>query len=184
MTGPAWRLNPSPLQPAARGQQARQAAGDALEVCAAAPPAAGTMIFTGGVLSDALDPLRLYPAVVVRCGHCENGVAYAALHPQGAYVVSANRRSKPKQRRGGIYDLDAITPTGPGTGFTGWDADARAGKGSIRPAAERDGAASGFPERRTHKCHRCGREYLHTNNSLLTKYLSAITRGDDEIRLH
>lgn len=147
-------------------------------------PADGEAIFNGVVLNEALDSLRLHVPLRVRCGDCEIVVAFAALHPLGAYVVSGNRLTKPKKRRGGSDDLVAITPLGPGTGFVGWDADARAGKGSVTPTGERAGVVSGFPERRTHRCRKCHRRYTLTNSSLLRLYLAAIARGDGEIRLY
>ncbi len=183
MTAKSYRLD-TPLPAPATGAEARAAAQRALALCPAGA-ADGSAIFSNAELNTALDPLRLHPALGVRCGRCETGIAYLALAPQGAHMVSANNRQpKKKHRRGGIYDLADITEAhGGGRRLPGWQEDAQNGRGAVVPTGERAGVASGLAERRTHSCPRCQANYTHTNTTLLQKFLETIARGDSEIRL-
>jgi len=141
-------------------------------------------IFDDRALTEALDPRRLHPALRVRCGSCDHGIAFIALAQQGAYLVSANRRQPPKRRRGGVWDLaDITTPPGTTRAFPGWIEDAQANVGSVRPTGERAEVFSGMNERRNHHCRRCGADYTHTNTTLLRFYLGSISRGEPAIRL-
>ncbi len=181
MSPGSYRLD-SPLPDPATGAEARTAARRALALC---PDGAadGDAIFTNTALNAALDPLRLHPALGVRCGSCGTGIAYIALNTQGAYVVSANNRQTPKRRRGGIYDLDNITTASGTRNLPGWQEDAAAGRGTVTPTGERSGIGSGLAERRTHSCPRCNATYTHTNTTLLQYYLEAISRGGGEVLL-
>ncbi len=182
MTPRSYRLD-TPLPAPATGAAARTAAQHALTLC---PDGAadGSLIFSNAQLNAALGPLRLHPALGVRCGRCDTGIAYLALMPQGAHVLSGNKRQPPKRRHGGIYDLADITLAhGEGRRQLGWQEDAQAGRGNVTPTGERPGVASGFAERRTHTCPRCHAAYTHTNTTLLQHYLNAIARGDTGIRL-
>src|SRR5450759_1523267 len=116
MAAPSFRLHtafaPLPEPPTARAAAARALAllGDG--------GADGARIFDDRPLTEALDPLRLHPALGVRCGSCDHGIAFIALAQQGAYLVSANRRQPPKRRHGGVWDLaDITTPPGPTRAF-------------------------------------------------------------------
>ncbi len=177
------QLPPDPLPEPARGPQAADAARRALQLCDGPAVADGAAMHSNQALRRALDPLRLHPALGVRCGRCGHGIAYAALHPTLAYVMSGNKLQPPKKRRGGAFDLAGIEPGGLGHGFDEWVEDARAGKGTVHPTGERPGIASGFPERRTHRCRRCNASYTHTNTRLLQMFLRAIATNDADIRL-
>lgn len=182
MASRSHRLD-TPLPAPVTGAEARTAAELALRLCPDGV-ADGNAIFTNAELNTALDPLRLHPALGVRCGRCEIGIAFLALAPQGAHVISGNTRQPPKRRHGGVYDLADITPAhGGGRRQLGWQEDAAAGRGNITATGERPGVASGFAERRTHTCPRCRAAYTHTNTTLLQLYLTATSRGDPEIRL-
>jgi hypothetical protein len=145
----------------------------------------GPSAVTNLELNAALDPLRLHPALGVRCGRCDYGIAYLALNTQGTTMVSGNNRVRPKRRRGGVYDLAALDQTDPGTatGLLGWQADAQEGRGTITPTGERAGQRTGFAQRRTHTCEKCGASYTHNNRTLLRLFLEAAARGDRDIRL-
>lgn len=179
----SYRLPPDPLPEPASGAQMADTAQRALQFCGGPDAADGAAMHSNEALRRALDPLRLLPALEVRCGRCGHGIAYAALDPTLAYVVSGNRRQPPKKRRGGVFDWAGIEPGGPGHGFPEWVEDAKAGKGTVRPTGERPGIASGFPERRTHSCTRCKASYTHTNTRLLQMFLYALNSSDTEIRL-
>jgi len=179
----SYRLTPDPLSQPASGPQIAVAAERALQYCDGPDAADGAAVHSNQALRGALDPLRLLPTLEVRCGRCGHGIAYAALHPTLAYVVSGNKLQPPKKRRGGAFDLAGIEPGGLGHGFPEWVQDANAGKGTVRPTGERSGIASGFPERRTHSCTRCKASYTHTNTRLLQMFLHALNSSDTEIRL-
>ena len=182
MTPNSYRII-AELPNAATSADARAVARHALTLCTPAA-ADGTAIFTNAELNAALEPLRLHPALGVRCQGCEEGVAFVALHTEGSYLVSANGRIRPKSRRGGVYDLADITPAkGKSRGLQGWQDDAAAGKGAVSPTGERPGIGSGLAERRKHTCKGCGAVYTHTNTTLLRLYLDAIASGHPEIRL-
>ncbi len=137
-------------------------------------------------LAEALNPLRLLPALGVRCTACGDGIAFIALPTEGITLVSGNHRQPPKRRRGGIYDLAHITDTetpGAPRAQTGWQADAAAGRGPVRVTGDKQGSEIGFAQRRTHTCRNCGRNYTHTNTGLLRKYLDAVARGEPAIHL-
>jgi len=170
---------PSPVV----GASAREAAERALALCGDGA-ADGPQAFINVDLNQALDPLRLHPAVGVRCGRCDFGIAYLALTTQGATVVSGNVRRPPKQRGGGIYDLGDLTQSSTaGRGTIGWQADADAARGSVTPTGEREGSRIGLAQRRTHTCKECSANYTHNNTTLLRKYLGAIASGDNKLRL-
>jgi hypothetical protein len=188
----AFRLDLHLTEPAA-GQRARTIAHEALKLVDPAG-ADGKAMFSNRPLNDALDPLRLHPAMAMRCS-CGHRMAWIALDQQGAHMVSANRRIRPKWRQGGVFDLAALTPA-PTTGgrrLQGWVEDAQANLGSVFPTGERPGIFSGFTERRTHICRKCKhrkkhgkprpRAYTHTNTALLRLWLDAIANGEHEIRL-
>lgn len=143
-------------------------------------------IFHNAALNAALHPLRRHPALGLRCGArgCGHGLGYIAVDMQGAFVRSGNRRTRPKWRYGGVYDLDDITdPLGTTRDFQGWVEDARAGVGSVVPTQERPGTFSGLPTRRTYTCQKCGKPRTFTSTTLLKLFLSAILRADSEITL-
>ena len=182
MATPSFRLHTA-FAPPPEPLPARVAAARALALLGDGG-ADGARIFDDRPLTEALDPLRRHPALGVRCGSCENGIAFIALAQQGAYLVSANRRQPPKRRRGGVWDLaDITTPPGTTRAFPGWIEDAQANVGSVRPTGERAEVFSGMNERRTHNCRRCGADYTHTNTTLLRFYLGSISRGEPAIRL-
>ncbi len=182
MTAKSYRLD-TPLPAPATGAEAWEAARRALALCADGA-ADGKAIFTNVELNAALDPLRLHPALGVRCGSCGTGIAYVALALQGAHVVSGNKRRPPKLRRGGVWDLADITSSAAGgRRRPGWQEAAEAGRGTVAPTGERPGVGSGVAERRTHSCPRCHAKYTRTNTTLLRHYLEAISGGDVEIRL-
>ena len=144
----------------------------------------GQAMYFDSELNQALDPLRLQPAVRVRCpkGGCGRGLGFIAIKTQGASIESGNRLSPRSKRIGGIYDLADITqPDGHRT-YPGWVEDARAGLGYVFPTGEREGVGSGFDERRQYRC-RCGGTYTLTNTELLRLYVGAIALGKAEIPL-
>lgn len=182
MARSSHRLDSSVPEPAA-GAAARAAAQNALSLCTDAA-ADGPAALNDRELNTALDPLRLFPALGVRCGHCEHGLGYVALNTQGATLVSGNTRRPPKRRRGGVHDLGTITdPAVASRGVMGWQADAQAGVGAVTPTGERPQSHTGVPQRRTHGCAKCHANYTHNNTTLLRMYFEAIARGDNEIRL-
>ena len=180
-----WQQPPHTPMVAATREQAAEFATHALEVLDRSG-ADGQAIF-GEELNRAIDALRRWPAIGVRCAspRCNHGMAWVAIDEGSARAVSANRRRPPKGRQhGGIYDLLDITPGGGlGRAQEGWVEDANANKGSVRPTGERPGITSGYNERRTHTCQRCGRTSTHTNETLLRRILEAIRHCDAVIRL-
>jgi hypothetical protein len=182
MSARSHRLD-APLPQPAQGAATRAAARHALTLCvehAADGPAA----FTNADLNTALDPLRLHPVLSVRCAHCERGLGFVALNTQGATLVSGNKRQPPRRRRGGIYDLDAITTAeGGGRRLMGWQEDAEAGRGNVEPTGEAPTRRTGFAQRRAYQCPNCSNRVVLNNTRYLRLYLTAIERGDSEIRL-
>jgi len=183
MSRRSFRLD-TPVPKPAHGAAARDAAQQALMLCgdgAADGPAA----FTDRQLNEALNPLRLFPAVGVRCGRCEYGIAFIALNTQGATLVSGNKRQpRKKDRHGGVYDMGNLTEARGGSrALAGWQEDANADLGTVAPTGQREEMQTGYAQRRTHKCANCHAEYTHTNTTLLRMYLEVISRGDREIRL-
>ncbi len=148
-------------------------------------------MFQNRPLVEALDPLRLYPALPIMC-RCGYRMGWVALAGQGAYVVSGNRRTSRDARLGGVFDL-ADEGSRHSLGLPGWVQDAEQGRGSVIPTGERPGVFSGFPERRTHVCKKCAQRryrgetrlghYTHRNTELLRLYLEAVATGNREIRL-
>ncbi len=178
----SFRLNPQPLPPAPTPAAAREAAARACTVWLEHRELAdGPAADFPSVLADALDPLRTHPALGVRCLKCGRGLGFVALAPTGVRVVSGTQRSPKRQRRGGIYDLAAATePTGR---FEGWIDDAAKRRSSVIPTGEAPGQHSGFPQRRTYQCPRCGSHSTVKNSTLLGLYLTAVRRGDADFRL-
>jgi hypothetical protein len=190
MSSQAFRLGLQLREPAV-GQRARTIAREASKLVT--PEGAdGKAMFENRSLIDALDPLRLHPAMAVVCS-CGYRMAWIALDQQGAQMVSANRRTRPGWRRGGVCDLAHLTSAAAGRGFRGWVRDANAERGAVFPTDERMREFSGFPESRAHICPRCKRRMTHgrpvpghdphSNTALLHLWLEAIANGNHEIRL-
>jgi hypothetical protein len=183
MTGPAFRLDPPEPPPRPTREQASRAATEALRLMDAGAPADGPVVHQPSELNTALDPLRLHPALGVRCGRltCGRGLGYVALDPNAARLMSGNRRQPPSKRRGGIDDLADISPHS--GRFEGWVQDSEDRRGSVRVTGEAPGQRAGLPQRRTYHCTGCGADYTLTNSRLLTLYLEAVERGDHEFRV-
>lgn len=182
MTSPSFRLDPPELPPPPAQEQARKAATRALQILAADVQAAdGPAVYAANELNTALDPLRLHPALGVRCSKCEHGLGFVAVEPESARMMSGNRLQPPHLRRGGIYDLADKTPHK--GRYEGWIQDAEDQKGSVTPTGEAPGQRTGLPQRRTYHCRGCGADYTVKNSRILALYLAAIARGDHEIRL-
>ncbi|MGH8945022.1 MAG: hypothetical protein ACRDVL_02600 [Acidimicrobiia bacterium] len=140
-------------------------------------------------LNQALDPLRLWPALGVSCGkhlaardYCFAGLGFVALDQQGARIVSGNRRKPPAKRRGGVFDLASVTGEPPRR-FESWVEEAQAGLGKAIPTGEEPGHSAGLLLRRGWDCPRCGASWVLKNRTLLQAFLQGIERGDREIVL-
>lgn len=153
---------------------------DAPEIAKAVLPlvtrrrADGQAVYFDAELNEALDPLRMQPALGLRCGRCSHGLGFIALKTQGAAVESGNKLSKPKRRIGGIYDLAQIVEHS--GRFPEWVDDANAGKGYVYPTGDRREASTGEPQRRQYRCP-CGATYTYTNTQLLRIYLGGLADG-------
>ncbi len=180
MTGPAFRLDPPEPPPPPTPQQARDAAARALQLLADGAPADGPVVHEASELNTALDPLRLHPAMGVRCGRlsCGRGLGYVALDPNAARLLSGNRRQPRSKRGGGIHDLADISPHS--GRFEGWVQDSEDRRGSVTATGEAPGQRTGLPQRRTYHCEGCGADYTLTNSRLLFLYLEAVERADPE----
>lgn len=147
----------------------------------------GREIYGNAELNEALNPLRMQPAVGVLCGRtrCRHALGYIALKTQGAAIESGNRLAPKRRRIGGIYDLDHITADDDRwRTFPGWVEDSQAGKGTVRPTGEQPGVGSGFDERREYRCPRCNATFTLTNTQLLKLYVAAISLGNNKIPLN
>jgi hypothetical protein len=129
-------------------------------------------------LTRLLDPLRAYPAVGVRCPKCNRGLGFIALEEAGTGVASGNGRQPPKRRLGGVRDLADLTEPHPARAFKGWQEDARAGRGPVRPSDIRSHEA----RRRTYEC-LCRQVFTATNPRLLQQLLEAVRKQKTEVWL-
>lgn len=131
-------------------------------------------------LIHVLDQLQRHPALAVKCARCGKNLGFVAIKPGTAHVVSANRRKRPKDRYGGVWDLADIEPHR--GRYEGWVEDSLVGKGSVQPTGSTPGRATGWPDRRTYTC-RCNAQYTKTDRELLRLILTALRNNDRAIYL-
>jgi hypothetical protein len=132
------------------------------------------------ILNQELNALRDL-TLGVRCGRCRQGIAWAALDANAAFVAVFQRRRKPRERRGGIEDCYEPEPPSPmGRENWPWILLAESGKTSV---TVEDIHTPGYPLRLRFTCPKCGAQYLNKNTTRLWLFLDAVTHGESKIIL-
>jgi hypothetical protein len=133
--------------------------------------------------------LRRHPPIRVRCrcGRTLDWIAIAPLSDHGLQLVHGPGLARQGKRLGGAYSIVAGTKTGPNgrgsaIGTVTWAQDSDAGVGNSRTLP--NGAHGDVYALKAHyRCPQCPYEETILHVSLLREFLTAVERGDTEVRL-